>query len=95
MFTWNRRDSTPLSVAPIKVGCFGLINPVICSPYLVFHSRVRTEFVIVFIGNPFEMKLLNLRVTWSKTWCDRQQLWKDRVTGDRVIRLSIPIRGRG
>ena len=37
----------------IKVGFFGLINPTICSPYLVFHKRVRTEFVIVFIGNPF------------------------------------------
>ena len=36
----------------IKVGFFGLINPIICSPYLVFHSRVRTEFVIVFIENP-------------------------------------------
>ena len=46
----------------IKVGFFCLINPVICSPYLVFHSRVRTEFVIVFIGDPFEMKLLNLRI---------------------------------
>ena len=43
---------------------FGLINPIICSPYLVFHSRVCTEFVIVFIGNPFEMKLLNLRVNF-------------------------------
>ena len=32
----------------IKVGFFGLINPIICSPYLVFHSRVRTEFVIFF-----------------------------------------------
>ena len=28
----------------IKVGFFGLINPVICSPYLVFHSWVHTEF---------------------------------------------------
>ena len=28
----------------IKDGFFGLINPIICSPYLVFHSRVRTEF---------------------------------------------------
>ena len=30
----------------IKDGFFGLINPIVCSPYLVFHSRVRTEFVI-------------------------------------------------
>ena len=28
----------------IKDGFFGLINPIICSPYLVFHSRVHTEF---------------------------------------------------
>ena len=38
---------------PIKNGCFGLINPIICS-YLVFHSRVRTEFVIVLKWNHFE-----------------------------------------
>ena len=35
------------------------------------------------------------RVTWSKTWCDRQQQWKAVITGDMVIRLSIPIRGCG
>ena len=34
------------------------------------------------------------RFTWSKTWCDRQQLWKIVITGDIVARLSIPIRGR-
>ena len=34
------------------------------------------------------------RFTWSKTWCDRQQLWKAVITGDTVTRLSIPIRGR-
>ena len=45
----------------IKVGLFSLINPIICSLYLVFHSRVRTEFVIVFNWNHFEMRLLNLR----------------------------------
>ena len=33
--------------------------------------------------------------TWSKTWCDRQQLWKAVITGDTVTRLGIPIRGRG
>ena len=41
----------PLRCGPrraIKVGFFGYINLLICSPYLVFHSRVRTEFVIVF-----------------------------------------------
>ena len=35
------------------------------------------------------------RFTWSKTWCDRQQLWKAVITGDTVTRLSIPVRGRG
>ena len=35
------------------------------------------------------------RFTWSKTWCDRQQLWKAVITGDTVTRLIIPIRGRG
>ena len=34
------------------------------------------------------------RFTWSKTWCDRQQLWKAVITGDMVTRLSIPIGGR-
>ena len=33
--------------------------------------------------------------TWTKTRCDRQQLWKAVITGDTVTRLSIPIRGRG
>ena len=33
--------------------------------------------------------------TCSKTWFDRQQLWKAVITGDTVTRLSIPIRGRG
>ena len=37
----------------------------------------------------------NQRVNWSKTWYDRQQLWKAVITGDTVTRLSIPIRGRG
>ena len=35
------------------------------------------------------------RFTWSKKWCDRQQLWKAVITGDTVTRFSIPIRGRG
>ena len=35
------------------------------------------------------------RFTWSKTWCDKQQLWKAVITGDTVTRLSIPIPGRG
>ena len=48
----------------IKDGFFGLINPIICSPYLVFHSQGRTEFVIVFNWNHFEMRLLNLRINF-------------------------------
>ena len=35
------------------------------------------------------------RFTWSKTWCDRQQLWKAVIIGDTVTRLIIPIRGHG
>ena len=46
----------------IKVGFFRLINPIICSPYLVFHCRVSTKFVFVFIVNSFKMRLLNLRL---------------------------------
>ena len=55
----------------IKDGFFGLINPIICSPYLVFHSRVRTEFVIVFNWNHFEMRLPNLRINFYllRTFC--------------------------
>ena len=34
---------------------FGLINPIICSPYLVFLRRVHTEFVIVFNWNHLKM----------------------------------------
>ena len=34
----------PRRQSAIKDGFFGLINTIICSPYLVFHSRVRTEF---------------------------------------------------
>ena len=45
----------------IKDEFFSLINPIICSPNLVFHSRVRTEFVIVFNWNHFEMRLPNLK----------------------------------
>ena len=48
----------------IKVGFFGLINSIICSLYLVFHSRARTEFVIVFNWNHFDMRLLNLRTNF-------------------------------
>ena len=33
--------------------------------------------------------------TWSKRWCDRQQLWKAVITEDTVTRLIIPIRGHG
>ena len=38
----------------IKVGFFGLLNLIICSPYLVFHCRVRTDFVIVLNWNHFK-----------------------------------------
>ena len=45
-----------------------------------------------FFSNPTQA---GRRFTWSKTWCDRQQLWKAVITGDTVTRLSIPIRCRG
>ena len=46
----------------------------------------------IAVSNPTQA---GQRFTWSKTWCDRQQLWKAEITGDTVIRLIIPIRGRG
>ena len=46
----------------------------------------------IAVSNPTQA---GQRFTWSKTWCDRQQLWKAVITGDTVTRLSIPIRGRG
>ena len=74
ILAWSCRDSTPQSAAPrprkvIRVGFFGLINPIVCSPCLVFHSRVRTEFVIVFNWNHFQMRLLNLRINFLKIYC--------------------------
>ena len=44
----------------------------------------------IAVSNPTQA---GQRFTWSKTWCDRQQLWKAVITGDTVTRLSIPIRG--
>ena len=46
----------------------------------------------IAVSNPTQA---GQRFTWSKTWCDRQQLRKAVITGDTVTRLSIPIRGRG
>ena len=46
----------------------------------------------IAVSNPTQA---GQRFTWSKTWCDRQPLWKAVITGDTVTRLSIPIRGRG
>ena len=46
----------------------------------------------IAVSNPTQA---GQRFTWSKTWCDRQQLWKAVITGDSVTRLIIPIRGRG
>ena len=44
----------------------------------------------IVVSNPTQT---GQRFTWSKTWCDRQQLWKAVITGDTVTRLIIPIRG--
>ena len=46
----------------------------------------------IAVSNPTQA---GQRFTWSKTWCDRHQLWKAVITGDTVTRFSIPIRGRG
>ena len=46
----------------------------------------------IAVSNPTQAGLM---FTWSKTWCDRQQLWKAVITGNTVTRLIIPIRGRG
>ena len=43
----------------------------------------------IAVSNPTQA---DQRFTWSKTWCDRQQLWKAVITGDTVTRLIIPIR---
>ena len=42
----------------------------------------------IVVSNPTQA---GQRFTWSKTWCDRQQLWKAVITGDTVTRFSIPI----
>ena len=82
MLTWNRRDSTPLSAAPRSPkGDQGWI----------FWSY-KSLSGLPESSNPTQA---GQRFTWSKTWCDRQQLWKAVITGDTVTRLSIPIRGRG
>ena len=46
----------------------------------------------IAVSNPTQA---GQRFTWSKTWCDSQQLWKAVIIGDTVTRLIIPIRGRG
>ena len=46
----------------------------------------------ITVSNPTQA---GQRFTWSKTWCDRQQLWKAVISGDTVTRLSIPMRGCG
>ena len=134
---------------------FPLMGFCIVINFLAFWSISLRSFLVhfpngpmfVFIGNPFEMRLLNLRIrstnnciyktkkssldrpsgpvvqriealnlygsrwalsedsgfnsypsqrfTWSKAWCNRQQLWKAVITGDTVTRLSIRIWGRG
>ena len=46
----------------------------------------------IAVSNPTQA---GQRFTWSKTWCDRQQLWEAVITGDTDTRHSIPIRGHG
>ena len=81
--------------------CLVTVSPVITA----FHSCCLSHHVFdqvnlwpaehcqkIAVSNPTQA---GQRFTWSKTWCDRQQLWKAVITGDTVTRLSIPIRGRG
>ena len=83
----------------------GTISPVItafhscCLSHHVFDQvNLRPAWVPgehcqkIAVSNPIQA---SQRFTWSKTWCDRQQLWKAVITGDTVTRLIIPIRGRG
>ena len=53
------------------------------------------SFLLCVVFVLFLLSLRKKRFTWSKTWCDRQQLWKAVITGNTVTRLIIPIRGRG
>ena len=64
--------------------------------YLFIYCGLFPLILVVFcqkiaVSNPTQA---GQRFTWSKTWCDRQQLWKAVITGDTVTRLSIPIWGR-
>ena len=108
MLTWNRRDSTPLSATGpegrSRMDFFfwsykSLSVLAESGPYRIFVlvfswvSAVPGEHCqMIAVSNPTQA---GQRFTWSKTWCDRQQLWKALITGDTVTRLSIPIRGRG
>ena len=66
----------------------GMLSLVIVSPV----STVPGEHCQkIAVSNPTKA---GQRFTWSKTWCDRQQLWKAVITGYTVTRLIIPIRGR-
>ena len=81
MLTWNRRDSTTLSAAPRAPK--GSVAQRIEVPGE--HCQKIAVSIPIQAGQRF---------TWSKMWCDRQQLWKAVITGDTVTRLSIPIRCR-
>ena len=67
-------------------------------PLLLFGTRGAADRVPgehcqkIAVSNPTKA---GQRITCSKTWCDRQQLWKAVITGDTVTRLIIPIRGHG
>ena len=77
----------------------GMMSLVTVSPVITaFHSCCLSHHVPgehsqkIAVSNPTQA---GQRFTWSKTWCDRQQLWKAVITGDTVTRLGIPLRGRG
>ena len=72
----------------IHCGLFVLILVV----FVLFLLHFETACQKIAVSN---LTQADQRFTWSKTWCDTQQLWKAVITGDTVTRLSIPIRGRG
>ena len=62
-----------------------------------FFHKVSAKFHLWALSEDsgFKSYPSRLEVYLSKTWCDRQQLWKAVITRDAVTRLIIPIRGRG
>ena len=87
VFNWNHFEMRLLNLG-INFYSLRTFCPRLGSFFLCVVSSCQK----IAVSNPIQA---GQRFTWSKTWCDRQQLWKAVITGDTVTRLSIPIRGRG